>query len=577
MNMNNKQPAFLMEIREAEFYEGTIATETPVARANGEEEILIMHPTNVELHTKDLPLLDNHDHGKQIGVVETIRFVGKKLMAKIRFANDEHSQMLKQDVDDKIRQNLSIGYRILNYFYENGKKMVDKFSIHEVSLVPIPADPNSGIGRNSDLSYSVRNIEFKKGKTMNEEKMSRSESRKIREEISEIRDLGKMHNMSDEADDFIANGNSLEQFRGYVLKNIKNSEPLDLPSTIGKAPAFNRGYSEEYSLANAIKGCLDPKQRGFEFEVSQDLQRNQELKNEHGVIVPTDAVLGQRTMTVGNLAGNVSDISDSAKLIPFVQRTGVYSSIGLTEFSGMSSDVKIPRGTSVATASFLSLDGTTDITEGTPTMDSVSMSPTSLACFTEVSHKLVLQSSVDMENYLRTLMSESIANKLDQAVIHGSGASNQPTGMLNASGINVETYVSAIAYSDLANALSKLATDSIPLNGLSWVVHPDEYASLQVKDKGTDTGQFLLETGNNAADINQVGTMLGYPVYVSDHVPTGEVLLARGQHSALGFFGGLELDVNPYQDFQKGSIGIRAIQDFDFQVLNANSICKIST
>ena len=29
------------------------------------------------------------------------------------------------------------------------------------------------------------------------------------------------------------------------------------------------------------------------------------------------------------------------------------------------------------------------------------------------------------------------------------------------------------------------------------------------------------------------------------------ILLARGQHSALGFFGGLELDVNPYQDFQK--------------------------
>jgi len=577
MNMKNKQPAFLMEIREAEFYEGTIATETPVERANGDEEILVMHPTNVELHTKELPLLENHDHGKQIGVVENIRFVGNKLMAKIRFANDEYSQMLKQDVDDKIRSNLSIGYRILNYFYENGKKMVDKFSIHEVSLVPIPADPNSGIGRNSDLSYSVRNIELRKGKTMNDEKMSRSESRKLRDEISEIRRLGVMHNLSNEADDFIENGNSLEQFRNYVLENIDNSKPLDLPSTIGKAPAFNRNYSEEYSLANAIKGCLDPKHRGFEFEVSQDLQRNQELKNEHGVIVPTDHILGQRTMTVGNLAGNVSDISDSAKLIPFVQRQGVYSSIGLTEFAGMSSDVKIPRGTSVATASFLSLDGTTDITEGTPTMDSVSMSPTSLACFTEVSHKLVLQSSVDMENYLRTLMSQSIANKLDLAVIHGSGASNQPTGMLNATGINTETYTSAIAYSDLANALSKLASDSIPLNGLSWVVHPDEYASLQIKDKGTDTGQFLLETANNPADINQVGTMLGYPCYVSDHVPTGEVLLARGQHSALGFFGGLELDVNPYQDFQKGSIGIRAIQDFDFQVLNANSICKIST
>ena len=564
MNMNNKQPAFLMEVREAEFYEGTIATETPVMRQDGDEEILVMHPTNVELHTKDLPLLENHDHSKQIGVVENIRFVGNKLMAKIRFANDEYSQMLKQDVDDKIRQNLSIGYRILDYFYENGKKMVNKFSIHEVSLVPIPADKNSGIGRNSDLSYSVRNIEFKKGKEMT----TKSE----RKEVAEIVALGNRHNMSDVAQEYIENGNSLEQFRAYVLENITNDAPL--PET--KAPAFNKGYKEEYSIANAIRGCIDAKHRGFEHEVSQDLQRNQELKNEHGVIIPTDKVLGQRTMTVGNLAGNVSDISDSAKLIPFVQRQGVYSSIGLTEFSGMSSDVKIPRGTSVATASFLSLDGTTDITEGTPTMDSVSMSPTSLACFTEVSHKLILQSSVDMENYLRTLMSESIANKLDQAVIHGSGASNQPTGMLNATGINTETYSSAIAYADLANALSKLASDSIPLSGLSWVVHPDQYATLQVKDKGTDTGQFLLETGVSN-DINQVGTMLGYPVFVSEHVPTGEVLLARGQHSALGFFGGLELDVNPYQDFQKGSIGIRAIQDFDFQVLNANSICKIST
>ena len=106
MNMKNKQPTFLMEIREAEFYEGTIATETPVMRQNGEEEILVMHPQNIELHTKDLPLLENHDHSKQIGVVENIRFVGKKLMAKIRFANDEYSQTLKQDVDDKIRSNL---------------------------------------------------------------------------------------------------------------------------------------------------------------------------------------------------------------------------------------------------------------------------------------------------------------------------------------------------------------------------------------------------------------------------------------------------------------------------------------
>ena len=571
--MTKRKSSFLMEVRDAKFYEGTIATDTPVMREHGEEEILVMHPKSIELHTKEVPLLENHDMNKQIGIVENIRLVGKKLMGQIRFANDSYSQMLKEDVDDNIRQNLSIGYRILDYVYEGAKKMVTKFSIHEVSLVPIPADQNAGIGRSmSNSDYFVRNINLK-GKEM-EEKLSRSQKKNLREEISEIRALAKRHNMDDLGDDAIDSGMSLNEFRKVVLREIDNSEPL----STGKAPMINlRSSNETYSISNAIRGCLNPKEKGFEHEISQDYQRKQELKNEHGVIVPTEAILGQRTMTVGNLAGNVSSISDASKLIPFVQRVGVYSSMGLTEFAGFSSDVKVPRGSSAVTASFLSLDGSADITEGTPTMDSVSFSPTSLGCFTEVSHKLLLQSSVDMDNYLRNLMSESIANKLDLAVIHGSGSSGQPTGMLNATGINTETYSSAIAYADLANALSTLANDSIPLSSLVWVVNPAEYGSLQVKDKGTDTGAYLLETENNPNDINQVGNMLGYPCYVSEHVPAGEVLLARPQHSALAFFGGLELDVNPFQDFQKGVVGIRAIQDFDFEVLNANSICKVST
>ena len=569
----NKQPVFVMEVRDAKFYEGTLATDTPVDRY-GQDEILVMHPKSIELHTKEIPLLENHDPNKQIGIVESIKLVGKKLMGQIRFANDEYSKMLEQDVEDKIRQNLSIGYKVLDYFIENGKKYVNKFRIHEVSLVPIPADANSGFGRamNLDDSYKIRKIHLKENNKM-EESISRNEKRKLREEIAEIRALAKRHNLDDLGDDAIDSGISLTEFRKIVLDNVTNDKPLHT----SKAPAFVKRNNEEYSVGNAIRGCIDKKYRGFEHEISQDMQRNQELKNEHGIIVPIQAVLGSRAMSVGSNAGNVSDISDASKLIPFVQKTGVYNSIGLTVFEGFSSDVKIPKGTSASTTEFISLDGTSSISATDPTMSSVSFSPTYLASLTEVSHKLLLQSSVDMDNYLRNLISESISNKLDLAVIEGSGSSNQPTGMMNATGINTETYTSAIAYSDLANALKTLADDDIPLNGLSWIVNPQEYATLQVKDKGTDTGQFLLEASNNPNDINQVGTMLGYPVYVSKHVTAGEVCLTRAQHSALGFFGGIELDVDPYYDFAKGNVGIRGLQAFDFQVLNALSICKIST
>ena len=46
---------------------------------------------------------------------------------------------------------------------------------------------------------------------MEEQKLSRNESKKLREEIVEMRALGKHHNQSDMADEFISNGNSLEQ------------------------------------------------------------------------------------------------------------------------------------------------------------------------------------------------------------------------------------------------------------------------------------------------------------------------------------------------------------------------------
>ena len=295
--MTKRKSSFLMEVRDAKFYEGTIATDTPVMREHGEEEILVMHPKSIELHTKEVPLLENHDMNKQIGIVENIRLVGKKLMGQIRFANDSYSQMLKEDVDDNIRQNLSIGYRILDYVYEGAKKMVTKFSIHEVSLVPIPADQNAGIGRSmSNADYFVRNINLK-GKEM-EEKLSRNQKKNLREEISEIRALAKRHNMDDLGDDAIDSGMSLNEFRKLILKEIDNSEPL----STGKAPMINlRSSDETYSISNAIRGCINPKEKGIEHEISQDYQRNQELKNEHGVIVPTEAILGQRTMTVGNL------------------------------------------------------------------------------------------------------------------------------------------------------------------------------------------------------------------------------------------------------------------------------------
>ena len=567
--MKNKQPAFLMEVREAEFYEGTIATETPVMRQNGDEEILVMHPTNVELHTKELPLLENHDQNKQIGVVENIRFVGNKLMAKIRFANDEYSQMLKQDVDDKIRQNLSIGYRILDYFYENGKKMVNKFSIHEVSLVPIPADPNSGIGRNSELSYSVRNIELRKGKTMNDEKLSRTESRKLREEITEIRDLGKLHNMSDEADDFISNGNTLEQFRSYVLKNISNAEPLPTPSTLGKAPAFNKGYNEDYSVLRALQGIDDVSMRGYEWEVSKDLERSMPKSN------PNSVILDIRTMTSGTAGANTIQSTVQNNIHDFMQQKSIMANLGATTFGNNQGDLEVPLGSSASGATVIATDGTTQASETTPTLSKLTLSPTRIADVVPLSYGFLQQSTPDVEGYVRRLIAQTFAKTMDEQIIAGSGSSGNVQGIIGTSGINtVSNSGTEVTFANFVSAISELGADAVDLSNLKMIINPANIDNLVTAVKYSSTDSPILDMKADAD--GRIGTFNGYPVYATSACTADTYILGDFRELAIATWGGIEISKNDFYDDRRFISSLNAIMSFDAGLLEPKAMCTVT-
>ena len=560
--MANK--SYELEVRGSQNFPATVSSEFPVDRGDY-EEILIHTEEAIDFERSSLPLLVNHDPNTQIGVVERFKRIGDKLKAVIRFASDELSKQYEKDVSDLVRQSLSVGYQILDSFVENGKRFVTKWKPLEVSIVPIPADPQAGFYRSALFNSNKKELE-----NMNEEKLSKQEEKRARAEVLEIMDLANHHNMVELGADYVRTGASLSQFRNALLDKITNDKPLDI------APVVHTRKQDEgtYSISKAILGNFDPKFRGLEHEISEDLARESGKRNSNSIFIPTTELLGTRSMTAGNLGGNISSISDPSRLVSYVQRFGVYGNLGIQEFNGLSSDLKVPRETSGATASFLTLDGTSDITEGTPTMDSVTFSPTSLACFTQLSHKLLLQSAVNMDSVVRNLMARTIANKLDYAVISGSGSSNEPYGFDATTGINTESYTGSIGYSDLLNALGTLATDSIPMSRLSWLVNPAQITGLASTDKGTDTGNFLLQM--QSEQDGRIGTMLGYPVFVSEHVTSGQVTLVRGEHSAIGFFGSLEVDVDPFFDFQNGNVGIRAIQDFDFNVLNANSVCLIA-
>ncbi len=120
-------------------------------------EILSMKEEHIRLERfrKGAPLLDSHDRysglSAQLGVVESVRVEGEKLVGTVRFSKRQDVEPIFQDVIDGIIRNGSIGYKVYKYNDETASddklktlRGIDWEPV-EMSLVTIPADHNAQV------------------------------------------------------------------------------------------------------------------------------------------------------------------------------------------------------------------------------------------------------------------------------------------------------------------------------------------------------------------------------------------------------------------------------------------------
>ena len=557
--MNNEQTVEL-EVRGTDSYEAVISTEYPVARGEY-DEVLIHSPETIDDSRFPLPLLINHNPDNQIGVVEDIRLEGKQLIGKVRFTNDELGKMYESDVLDKIRNNLSIGYQVMKSAIKNGIKEVSEFLIHEVSIVPIPADPNATFRSTEFNNFFTRNM------NMEEQKLSRNESKKLREEIVEIRSLGKFHNQSEMADEFIENGNSLEQFRSALLNAIATSEPLPLSN---EAPAFVRNMKQPtYSVVNAIAGIDDASKRGFEWEVSQDLERSMPKSN------PNAVILDLRTINSGTFGANTIQTTIDPTIQDFIQAKSIMANVNAQRFQGIVGDLMIPIGSSASGATVIATDGTTQAAETTPTLTSKTLSPTRIADVIPMSYGLLQQSSPDVENYIRRLIGNTFAGSFDDQIMGGSGSGGNVLGILNTTGINVVSNGGTeVTFANFLDAISKLGEDNIDITNLRIICNPANVDNLVTAVKYASTASPVLDM--KAEDGGKIGELLGYPVYASSKLAVDTYIMGDFSQLAIAQWGGLEISKNDFYDDRRFISSLNAIMSFDSKVLQPTAMCKIT-
>ncbi|RAS21512.1 HK97 family phage prohead protease [Paraburkholderia bryophila] len=130
------------------------SSETPVPRQFG-IEVLSHAAGAVDLSrlNSGAALLMDHNFSDQIGVIESARIDSDRVgRAVVRFGNSARANEIFQDVQDGIRNLVSVGYRVLEIVQSEQRDAGPVYTVtswlpYEISFVSVPADPSVGIGR----------------------------------------------------------------------------------------------------------------------------------------------------------------------------------------------------------------------------------------------------------------------------------------------------------------------------------------------------------------------------------------------------------------------------------------------
>jgi HK97 family phage major capsid protein len=576
----------------------SFSSEAPVERFFG-MEVLDHSPESVDLGRlrNKAPLLLNHDPDDQIGVIESADINNGRGEAIVRFSKSAHAQEIFQDVIDGIRTGISVGYRILEMKLEESKEDLDTYRAmlwqpFEISSVPIPADAGVGVGRSDvqgDNLTTITNLKTNK----KERKMEKNDNTPSIDAATVARDavaadrarsqeidaiVAKHPELKEIGSQFKGNDRSMDEFRGVALDSITKNQPKKAAIEDTKIGMSDK-EADSFSIVRAVNALVTGNwnDAGFEREAS-DSMAGKLGKRAQGFYIPTDVLMRDLNVTTSTAGGHtVSTDLLSGSFIDMLRNKMSVVGLGATMMNDLVGNIAIPRQTGGATSYWVAESGA--VTESQPAFDQVTLSPSTVGAFSDVSRRLLLQSSMDVEAFIRNELATTLALEIDRAAIEGSGSSNQPTGILNVSGIGAVaggTNGAAPDWADIVDLESAVSVDNADMGALGYLTNASVRGKLLQTEKASSTGQYIWGEGN---------TLRGYNAAVSNQVPSdltkgsgtglSAILFGNWNDLIIGTWGGIDINIDTSTGSASGTVRVVALQDVDVAVRHAESFASM--
>ena len=486
------------------------------------------------------------------------------------------------EIESGIVRNVSFAYDIQDAVERDGNIVVTKWQALEVSSVSIPADPTVGLDRSDDPSIQGESVNNAGSPTTCSDEMTtetptvdlevvRSEAAQAeRDRAAAIRAMTQRFELSDLGEELIRGGKSVAEAQAAVLERVGARKPEAIAETSGDI-GMSEQEVREFRFLRALNYLANPNDRAareaaaYEIEVSNAAQKRYG-KTINGITVPNDVLRRDLTVGVPSAGGNLvsTDLLVGSFIELFRNRLAL-ANAGVTVLNGLTDNIAIPRQTSAATAYWIG-EGSAP-TESQQAVDQVNMSPKGLAAFTDYSRRLLLQSSIDVENMIRDDFVRIMALEADRAALYGTGGANQPLGLLNTTGIGTQTITGVGTFAEYIGMETDLGAANADAGTLRYIVNATTRGGLKSVEKASNTAQFVYERINGQDEIN------GYPVIVSNQLQSNDCVFGDFSQMVMGFWSGLDLMVDPYAGATAGNVRIIAMQDMDIAVRQPTAFC----
>jgi HK97 family phage major capsid protein len=363
--------------------------------------------------------------------------------------------------------------------------------------------------------------------------------------------------------------------RGQKLNNQNNKEDKDL----GK-----------YSVLRALNALVEGRSAdGLEGEMHQEAQKEARAMGEtiQGIGIPQSVLLHRQkrdnsiTMPTQPEDGSAVMLQNQyyGSMMDMLRNALVTRQLGCTFLNDLTGNLSFTSMTTRPTATWKPEVG--DLDKSNAKFAVEDFAPKRLGTYLVQSKLFLRQTAPSIEQKIREEIIYSITEGVDVAAIVGTGASNQPTGILNIAGTNaiaLGANGAALTRANLVAAETTIAALNLNTTNYAWLINAATRGKLKNTLLDAGSGRFLMESNSS---------LLEYPVVMSNVAPSNLTKgTASGVASAavfgdwselfIGQWGGIDLMVDPYTLAVGGQVKIIAQGFFNIYIRRPSAFVKFT-